>query len=205
MELYVDGVLQNVADGTSLQDVLRSAVEDVERSGRLVRQLVVDGQDHVIADVLNGTVLLANANRIDLASCTIDEMVEDALASSAEMLPSWLRVMGASAEAFQVGDFAAGMKHFAESLDGLRWHLSLLEGLCTLHPGPSSVHDFSERLRTIASLLDEACQAQDTVSLADILSFEVRPWAEDWQAFLEMFFQQMKWERAKSRLRSDVT
>lgn len=185
-------------DGQQVAGVqsLSQLIEDVYRCNRYVRKLIVNGVERSVDDAV--VLSLDETWVVELETCTLDELIEDTVASTAGMIPPLYQRLRAAVDAFRVGNIAEGCTRFAESVPSLQWNHAVLNQLAQLQPdGRSFVHEVSAEGERIVAELMEAWENEDYVTIADAIEYELLPWLAKWKAGVDLFQSQMKLEHMK--------
>ncbi|MBX5436698.1 MAG: hypothetical protein IRZ33_05710 [Alicyclobacillaceae bacterium] len=190
MQVWVDGC--RVESAGSVEQVL----DDVYRRNRFVRRVVLNGVERSIEEVAG--LSPDDTWELQVDTCTLDELIEDTMASVVEMIPPLYKRLQEAADAFRVGNIAEGAVHFAESVPLLQWNHTVLNQLTRLQPGAGSfVHEVSAEGERVVSSLMEAWNLEDYILIADILEYELLPWLVKWKAGSDLFQSLMKLEHTK--------
>jgi hypothetical protein len=199
MPLVVDGIA-NTVDNQSVLEKVNQVIETIYREGRFVNKILINGHEGTFDSVSAGEVELTNDDRIEIQSYSLDELVQDSMESAADYVPSLIEALKKVVHVLRTGDSAQGASRFAQTIDGIQWNLSILSNLCTLHPGPSHIHDILNSGQNVVSLLMNAWDSQDFVLLADIIEYEALPWLVDWDSTIRLFKSQMIMEQKKAQI-----
>lgn len=192
----------------SLDDLpaLLATVEDHHLSkDSFIRDVILDGESLVSKGVLDLHRIPAErrerASQINVISSTLYQITHEAVLDAQAYLSELEQPLATVASQFNSGQFRKANHNLAVLLEGLTSLLSLignLESNFALELGSvtcegASVTVHLKDLRSQLELFVRAQEQQDTVTLADLLEYELRPRLRLWKAILTTL-----WERVET-------
>ncbi|GGJ11360.1 hypothetical protein GCM10010885_20800 [Alicyclobacillus cellulosilyticus] len=190
MIIWVDG--QKVEGVQTVSQV----IDEIYGENRFVRKVVVNGVEQTVADATS--VATDDIQVVEITTCTLDELIEDTVATAAEVIPRLYQLLRSAAEALRIGDVAEGSSRFADAVPLLQWNQTALMQLAGLRPGEQSfVHELSSEGERIIQALTQAWENEDYVTVADVVEYELLPWLAKWMAGVDAFQSQMRLEHLK--------
>ncbi|GEM_PF-2593785 len=196
MDIVIDGNkdLAYADAGSSLGEILDQLQTWLQRNGRAIVTLTLDGQTLVPAavppDVRKQKV---DAYRmLDLVTLCPAELSLLTLSKLAEHLPSVGSALTTAASHFQKGNLPTAMSLLGDAVTGLQVTMDTLlkvgqlQGieLSTLTVGGKSGLDAIHRLRDKLREVQSALKSKDSVTLADMAEYELAPAVKDWQELI---------------------
>jgi len=178
--------------GDSVRDALTEAASRAESTGRVIVEVVVDGERWGESELGSPERCAGTADLVHLISADRRELVCRTLGEASDVLSEIDELQRSAAEAVQVGDTADGMTRLAEALE--LWLLvqrSISMSLQTMdldldavrhdgEPVGDSVNALEGQLRGVR----DALTSQDSVALADTLLYELPDVIEHWRGIL---------------------
>lgn len=176
-------------DAGSVRDALAEAAVRAEAAGRVIVEVVVDGERWGESELGSAERCAAPADEVHLTSADRVELVSRTLGEAVEVLGEIDEKQRLAAEALQVGDTADGMAGLGEALE--LWLLvqrSIDMSLQTVDVGLDEVrHDGEPVAASVRSLEDQlrgvrdALSRRDSVALADALLYDLPDVIEHWR------------------------
>lgn len=190
MTIYLDDEPFHFVGG-DLGTVLDAANRRVKTEGRVIVEVKV-GERTLVGETLRAArEENVSGQEVQLISADPSELALTTLRQVRQLLTEAKEGFGAAAQAFQTDDGAGGMSKLGKAMD--IWHqlpTAILHsaGLLNINldemPAELSLnaasHELADRLRQ----LRESVQANDTVTLADALTYEWPKVAELWDRIL---------------------
>ena len=179
-------------DGDSVAAALDQLAADVEASGRLIVEVVVDGTAWTQQQLSSETNLATSPDEIRLISAPRNELIRQVLSDATGELEVIQNDTQRAAESLERGDRADAMQSLIQSFE--RWQLVhqaaalcfqtadvTLAGL-DVDGTPAAEHsaNLAERLGTVR----DALTAGDDVELSDILQYELPEVITGWRSVL---------------------
>lgn len=196
MDIVIDGNkdLAYADAGSSLGEILDQLQTWLQRNGRAVVTLTLDGQTlapaAVPADVRKQKV--DAYKMLDLVTLCPAELSLLTLSELAKHLPSVGSALTTAAAHFQKGNLPTAMSLLGDAVTGLQVTMDTLlkvgqlQGieLSTLLVGGKSGLDAIHRLRDKLREVQSALKSKDSVTLADMAEYELAPAVKDWQELI---------------------
>ncbi|MDQ1257427.1 MAG: hypothetical protein QG656_2031 [Candidatus Hydrogenedentes bacterium] len=190
MEVIVDGAQGFPADTAvrDVFDVVAAVSETLRVKGRAILSVHADAQPigaDQLAEAFKGKPL-DSVSRIAIVSEDIHRLVLDSLAELEQVLPELPQACHNLAEVFQGDDPESGYEHFHKLAEIWR-HIKIREtqvahaldiDLDALSVDGVSILDLHEGLNEFLNEAVEALEAEDCVTLGDLLEYELAPRAE---------------------------
>ena len=197
MELVVDGARSVI--GTALPD-LEVFVDNLQRDGKLVKAVYVNGQNVLLKDLYRGAYADDTEVLIETYA-SVNELIEDTMESYKRLLPHLLGAIESSISALDTLTYAEGVTWFQNALPTLNWHIAVLGNFANMAPSKDVyVCQIYERTKAAYEAVTEAVVNLDFVGLRDLLAYELHPLLLSWNQGVEVFERQMRLERVKAGL-----
>ncbi len=187
-------------DAGSVRDALAEAASRAEAAGRVIVEVVVDGERWGESELGSAERCASAAAEVHLVSADRVELVARTLGEAAGVLGEIDERQRTAAEALQVGDTAEGMASLGEALE--LWLLvqrSIDMSLQTVGIGLDEVrHDGEPIAASVRSLEDQlrgvrdALSRRDSVALADALLYELPDVIEHWRGVVDSIRRQVE-------------
>lgn len=178
--------------GDSVRDALTEAASRAESSGRVIVEVVVDGERWGESELGSPERCAGRADLVHLISADRSELVCRTLGEAADVLAEIDELQRTAAESVQVGDTAEGMSRLAEALE--LWLLvqrSISMSLQTMELDLDTVRHDGEPIGASVNALEgqlrgvrDALTRRDSVALADTLLYELPDVIEHWRGIL---------------------
>jgi hypothetical protein len=178
--------------GDSVGAALAEAASRAEASGRVIVEVVVDGERWGETELSSPERSQAAADEVQLVSADRGELVCRTLGEAADVLGEIDDLQRHSAESLQVGEVSDGMTRLGEALE--LWLLvqrSIDMSLQTMGIDLETVKHDGERIAASVNGLEQqlrgvrdALSRHDSVALADTLLFELPEVIEHWRGVL---------------------
>ncbi|MDR1677049.1 MAG: hypothetical protein LBS44_01500 [Deltaproteobacteria bacterium] len=181
--LVVDGqnILANEINGANLEEILLNIMEHPSTSGRIIRQIVLNGQPY-LEDVPHAALEVPRAKieSLNLDTLTLEDMGLNFLKTGPAYLETLLEALTKIVEAFRLGDEQEANEYFLNFLEALHLLMTLLEQtryVLGLWQGSddesaSSLNQYLESLATLLGNVLSLQEQKDWIYLADVLEYE---------------------------------
>ncbi len=202
MKISIDGNtdILSADEGYSLDEIFRQITAFLATNGRHAVSAVVDGERLSQTDT---TLMKKPVDDFDLLEITTLDVRKQALSALAEVrlhLPGIVRKVIQVSEQIQSGDLVPGYKTLGGCADLLNVIIRVIEEvrslvgieLNTLDLKGDSAMDRLEKVRDILKETKQALDSRDTVTVADLMEYELAPGIEGWDRILECMIEEVK-------------
>lgn len=181
-------------EAQNLGEALAAASHLAEDQGRLVVEVLVDGNPLTDAQLREDSVLEDSVSEIQLKTTTAAQLLFETFSDASEAILDTQKVQQSAAELIQSSQSEQGMRALGVALAS--WgeiHEAMVKGLLlagedpeTMTIGDSSFMDASKALQKQLSELRTAIEAQDASAMCDCLLYEFPPVCESWANMLRL-------------------
>ena len=178
---------------TSIGEALLAASDIAEGQGRLVIEVLVDGQPLTDNDLQQEDRLSESAQEVQLKTTTATDLLSETFANAAAAIHDAHTVHEQAADLIRSGKSAEGMHTLSSALS--IWgeiHEAVVKGLALAGEDPDSLTigevrltQASSSLQHILADLKNGIAIQDNSSICDCLLYEFPPVSSQWITLLE--------------------
>jgi hypothetical protein len=175
MSIYLDGTKITVKSGTDPLQLLAVINEKLNLQGRVLYQVLVDGQT-VEGDWLQALVKLSAEQSISFVSASPGQLLKESVINTIEVLPQLAVDLGQAANWLRIGIDQKAFPLISGAVGGLESYLQLLNVIAQYLPEQAvNSHQLVDPLTERLQKLMKAWHQEDFVLMADCLLYEVEP------------------------------
>jgi len=195
MHIWIDNTQLN--DAPDLNDALEQARLHAESSGRLIVDILVDGQpapDEIFDDEPQG---LDSINELRFTTADTKELVIDTINTAIDSVELLKADQSAGAKQIRSGDLSDAMHTMRSIMEGWQAVRDIADQVAqltqtdipSLKIGPDQGSEIVESLSKTLSEVRETLQNEDWSSLGDIIEYDLDELATKWSALLTALIQ----------------
>lgn len=180
-------------DAESVNQAIAAASSLVEEQGRMIVEVVIDGQRWTGEDCPVLEAALPSTQEIRLTSADPIELIDQTFSDAIALLDDADQLQRSAGELLQTGQMRAGMEPLSQALTiwtSVQQALSMGAELAEVdldqfhsragQPAAAAIQELEAHLR----LIQEALKSRDIVALSDTLLFELPAIVEQWRELL---------------------
>lgn len=201
MKISIDGKADIVSadDGYSLGEILRQIDEFLREQGRIAVQATLDDNPLARSDTKLLKKKVDEFGLLEISTGDIREQAVQALSGVRSHLPVIVQKVIRVSEQIQSGGLKEGYKTLVVCADLASLVVRVIEevrilmgvDLDTLGLPGASVGERIVEVRDVLKATKEALDAHDTVTVADLMEYELAPKLERWDEVLEGLIQKV--------------
>ncbi|MFH1550019.1 MAG: hypothetical protein ABIH04_05610 [Planctomycetota bacterium] len=201
MKISIDGKADIVStdDGYSLGEILRQIDEFLRKQGRMAVQATLDDNPLARSDTTLLKKKVDEFGLLEISTGGIREQAVQALSGVRSHLPVIVQKVVHVSEQIQSGGLKEGYKTLVVCADLASLVVRVIEevrilmgvDLDTLDLPGASVGERIGEVRDVLKATKEALDAHDTVTVADLMEYELAPKLGRWDEVLEGLIQKM--------------
>jgi hypothetical protein len=199
LNCFIDGQARSFgsSDAFSLAAILNGLNGDLEKSGRIIASLRVNGEEITSEEEKN--VHLQGTDSVEITTETPGCLAIRILGESQDYINELQNYLLLVAGQYTSGSENTGL-NFAEAVQGLQWFVQMTDFIgCTLQINFQKLmlnsRPVEDYVKDLNSILQEIVKAQtgcDPVLLADILEYDLVPHLEEWKSIYTLFEGELK-------------
>ncbi len=202
MKISIDGNtdILSADEGYSLDEIFRQIMTFLATNGRRTVSAMVDGKRLSQADTELMKKPVDDFDLLEITSLDVRKQAVNALAEVRLHLPGIVRKVIQVSEQIQTGNLVPGYKTLGGCADLLNMIIRVIEEvrsligieLNTLDLKGDSAADRLEKVRDVLEETRQALDSRDTVTVADLMEYELAPGIEGWDRILECMIEEVK-------------
>ncbi|SCG81912.1 hypothetical protein DW1_0292 [Proteiniborus sp. DW1] len=185
MKVYIlDKVIEYNNDKSSIESMFQEIDNILDKSNRFFSHLLVDGLE-VYGDYYDYFIdNIRNIKEVKVVASTLTELVQNIMISTVDYINRAIPEVDILSNEFYKTPSEQSWAKFSDLLEGIAWIMDSFNAIDTngrLKELVSSYEEWNNYAKDIYSLhellrdLEEVMKNQDTVSMGDILSYEINP------------------------------
>lgn len=182
-------------DTFSMDELISLVEKEMELEGKVVSHYKIDGQVIYDLDELINQTTISLPNKIEVVLITKEELAVNALKSALDYLDRALPEIQFLADEFYSGSQSENWVKLGDLVDGLNWIFQVFDFVFNVNLKGDMIEklgsNFVEIKEELPGLL-EAMEQQDTVTIADIICYEIKPLLEEIKVLIKKVLE--SWE-----------
>lgn len=187
MRIIVNGASIQSPDETSEEttDFARTIQwlnEYLHGQGLVITRLVADGRDVDVGGAVVSHRQDQDIRELQVTAAAPEALVQEGLVDAVDYLPRLAKGLKDVVNLFQGSRDGEAINLFLEALSGLQWFQYLVQGLLKYGPLPEAMAGLADKFAAYNRQLTELLagwENRDYVLIADVLSYEIIPFIED--------------------------